>query len=347
GLSKETDMFRHAFLIEEQPKREGRDTVAHPLWADSDRERDEWVMALRYVIVRDSDGPERAMKEVTKLVKHARSKESKPLMIHQIQTSLTHEQGARRSVEHTRQKEEEQQQQRSAAKFGSPLSKQMWPHNAPPDDAAGGASVLGIVAAPGLEAGPDANAGLPDTGAPSMRPSPAAIATSLSTSFAGYPESMSDQSERHSLHYVASEISTIESSIYSSYNGNSVGSRLNDVSSRSIDDRNSCASAPESPRSPVRPTGTAAPRAAASDYWAPSASHAGARPGAPALAPVAAQTRVQFTKNSVGRIVHEEETVPDLPQITPRVTDDILGVGRQKPGRSDQAGSGSDGPTRS
>ncbi|KAJ2789201.1 Rho GTPase activating protein, partial [Coemansia guatemalensis] len=70
--SRETEMFRHAFLIEERPKREGKDPIAHPLWADSDRERDEWVMALRYVIVRDSDGPERAMREVTKLVKHAK-----------------------------------------------------------------------------------------------------------------------------------------------------------------------------------------------------------------------------------------------------------------------------------
>ncbi|KAJ2749716.1 Rho GTPase activating protein, partial [Coemansia nantahalensis] len=145
--------------------------------------------------------------------------------------------------------------------------------------------------------------------------------------------------ERHSAHYVASEISTIESSIYSSYNGNSGGSRLNDVSSRSIDERNSYASAPESPRSPVRPTAAAPPRVAASDYWGPGAPHAGPRPGA--------QVRSQFTKNSVGRIVHEEESTPDLPRVTPRVTDDILGVGRQEPERGDRASSSSGGPARS
>ncbi|KAJ1734816.1 Rho GTPase activating protein [Coemansia biformis] len=359
--SKEADMFRHAFLIEEQPKREGRDTISHPLWADSDRECDEWVMALRYVIVRDSDGPERAMKEVAKLVKHAKSKQSKPLMIHQIQTSMTHEQGVRRSAEHARQREEQHNgagaaEPRGTGKFGSPLSRQMWPHNAPPAAATAGAAAG---AATEFEADADANAEQlydtlrvnghaaatgaaagqqPSADAQSTRPSPAAIATTLSTSFAGYSDSLSDQAEHYSVHYVASEISTIESSIYSSYNGNSGSSRPNDMSSRSIDDRNSYASAPDSPRSPVRPAGAGPPRVAASDYWAPVAAQ---RPP-----PDLGQARSQFTKNSVGRIVHEEESAPDLPKVTPRVTDDILGIGRQEPGRSNSSGSGADRPAR-
>ncbi|KAJ1939274.1 Rho GTPase activating protein, partial [Kickxella alabastrina] len=76
GNNKETDMFRHAFLILERPKREGKEPISHPLWAESDRERDEWVMALRYVIVREAEGPERAMKEVNRYVSYTKRKDS-------------------------------------------------------------------------------------------------------------------------------------------------------------------------------------------------------------------------------------------------------------------------------
>ncbi|KAJ2793712.1 Rho GTPase activating protein, partial [Coemansia guatemalensis] len=213
----------------------------------------------------------------------------------------------------------------------------------------------------------------PDAGAAPTRPSPAAIASTLSTSFTGYNESLSDQTEDISIHYMPSDISTIESSIYSSYNGNSSGSRHNDISSRSIGDRNSYASMPDSPVSPTRPTGPAV-RAANSDLVAADLPLAGAYSGAHTPStdsngigraagtahghrligdpvkqmrqPAAGMAKSQFTKNAVGRIVHEEERAPDLPAVTPHVTDDILGVGRQETGRDDGRAANAGAPAR-
>ncbi|KAJ2160373.1 Rho GTPase activating protein [Coemansia sp. RSA 552] len=381
GVSKETDMFRHAFLIEERPKREGKDPIAHPLWADSDRERDEWVMALRYVIVRDADGPERAMKEVTKLVKHAKSKEAKPPMIHQIHTSITHEQGVRQSIDQARRRDEQEgaganqrkpsdaRSQGPGNKFGSPLSKQMWPATGSLDNMAQ-LSAASPAEAAVMEGDSDSimeelynssRAGdrprslsyppAQDDGhisaakqraeaaaaATAGRPAPAAVATTLSTSFGGHNESASDQAEGSSSHrYVPSEISTIESSLYSSHNGHMGGSRPND------DGRNSYASMPDSPRSPTLPQGplvhaaysersAAEPSAAAPGAYAPAEAYSSDTYGHHPSSTAAAKS--QFTKNSVGRIVHEEEIAPDLPAVTPHVTDDILGVGRQGHGR--------------
>ncbi|KAJ2319496.1 Rho GTPase activating protein [Coemansia sp. RSA 2704] len=387
--SKEADMFRHAFLIEERARREGKSPIAHPLWADSDRERDEWVMALRYVIVRDSDGPDRAMREVTKLVKHAKSKEAKPLMIHQIHTSINHEQGARRSIEQARRKEEQRNPRAagdprapagSGGKFGSPLSNQMWPITGSldnvarlnPNDPSGpiemeadtdpmmeqlynssrNADRPRSVSLPPAQDGEQVSP-MPNS---SARPSPAAIAATLSTSFGGPSDALSDQAENGSVHNPPSVISTIESSIYSSYHEQGSSVRRNEMSSRSIDDRNSYASVPDSPLSQTRPGTTA--NASGSDAGAtdspltgthtpvPGASHLpGARAG-PGSEPTmqkqnssASGMKVPFTRNSVGRIVHEEEAAPDLPEVTPHVTDDILGVGRNDVGGSKRGGS--------
>ncbi|KAJ1933113.1 Rho GTPase activating protein, partial [Linderina macrospora] len=144
---KESDIFRHAFLIEELPKRAGKERIAHPLWADSDRERDEWVAALRYVTVRDAEGPQRANDEVAKYAVLLNGKNDKLPMIQQIQTSITHEQGARRSLEYNRMRQEQRQipdgavgknavtslQRRPSTaranmgSAGSPLTNQVWP----------------------------------------------------------------------------------------------------------------------------------------------------------------------------------------------------------------------------
>ncbi|KAJ2688139.1 Rho GTPase activating protein [Coemansia sp. RSA 1285] len=453
---KTTDMFRHAFLIEEKPKRSGRVPVSHPLWADSDRERDEWVMALRYVIVLDSDGPERAMKDIVKYLNYTNNKDPNMLMLHQIHTSIAHEQGARRSIEYSRLKEE---QRISAAsvdssdgrnlemrkpcnppntqpsgsvgsstnyKFGSPLSRQMWPVTASMDNLGYGGRGGGDVSASAV--GADANAvgagssqpldmsgsrpdhldqrtlqeknrhrslsypaspvgeqELPDSqrreAGFKSRPSPAVIAATLSTSFSGFnDDSLSSQADRLSIHYVPSEISTIESSIYSSYNGVENSQRVNGVSSQSVDEQNSYASMPESPVSPHRPTeaepvlagrtrdnnpnnpASVQREKASKDHRV--LVHADSTPqlqthGASIVSPnafgdtgtqvspaVPGAARIQFTKNSLGRIVHEEEYVPELTSDTPNVTDDILGVGRQEPPTSSAVRDGGDGRTR-
>ncbi|KAJ2575328.1 Rho GTPase activating protein [Coemansia sp. RSA 1807] len=394
--SKDTDMFRHAFLIEERAKREGKEPTAHPLWADSDRERDEWVMALRYVIVRESDGPERAMREVTKLVKHAKSKEAKPLMIHQIHTSINHEHDVRRSIEQARRKEEDQRGNAAAAsstagKFGSPLSKQMWPITGSLDNMA---KLTTLTNANELEADSDSvieqlynssrgadrprSVSLPptqdnlpgspahartDTGVISARASPATMAASLSTSFAGYSDPITPNQADSSMQRAPSVISTIESSIYSSYNGNNDSIRPNDISSRSIGDRNSYSSMPDSPLSATRPTAStntgkldmSAAISAKLDMSSTNTPPMDTLPVARAVPKseppmhkpnlsVSATGKAQFMRNSIGRIVHEEEAEPDLPEVTPRVTDDILGVGRTESFNSDKrSGSGSAG----
>ncbi|KAJ2747255.1 Rho GTPase activating protein [Coemansia sp. BCRC 34301] len=401
---KDTDLFRHAFLIEERPRREGKEPIAHPLWADSDRERDEWVTALRYVIVRDAEGPERAMEEVARYVNHAKGKESNLLMIQQIQTSITHEHGARRSIEYNRRREEQRHAAPSGAsaglstieeavgtrqaamqKMGSPLSKQVWPvtvslsnlahHGARSADSpmdgpalaqSSGNSSLHAqkygrsrprsLSLPPIQDGDGGGApAIPraDTSTSSTRPSPAIIAATLSTSFTGYnDDSLANQAERMSVHYVPSEISTIESSIYSSYNGHDGNQRTNDISSRSICDGNSYASEPDSPVSPRgatdKITGQLVGRKLAVNHPSDSSSTVGAPPPAYAstmdmayynrhlgdqslhgMQSADGKPRAQFTKDSVGRIVREEEHAPDLPKFTPHVTDDILGVGRQ------------------
>ncbi|KAJ2737405.1 Rho GTPase activating protein [Coemansia sp. BCRC 34962] len=407
---KEADIFRHAFLIEERPKREGKEPIAHPLWADSDRERDEWVTALRYVIVRDAEGPERAMEEVARYASYAKSKESNLLMIQQIQTSITHEHGARRSIEYNRRREEQRHATGTAAgtaaglptideadtrqtalhKAGSPLSKQVWPitaslgnlthHGAgsadsPVDSPAsikpavnGSAHALKYsrgrprsLSLPPIQDGEGGSAPAiprPDTSTSSARQSPAIIAATLSTSFTGQNDSLANQAECMSVHYVPSEISTIESSIYSSYNGHDGSQRLNDISSRSIGDGNSYASEPDSPVSPRgavdRNVTQLVGRKLVSNYPSDSASSVSHPPPSyesnagsfPDMAhynrylgeqathgaqPADGKPRAQFTKDSVGRIVREEEHAPDLPKFTPHVTDDILGVGRQDP----------------
>ncbi|KAJ1819444.1 Rho GTPase activating protein, partial [Coemansia sp. RSA 2675] len=405
---KEADIFRHAFLIEERPKREGKEPIAHPLWADSDRERDEWVTALRYVIVRDAEGPERAMEEVARYANYAKNKESNLLMIQQIQTSITHEHGARRSIEYNRRREEQRHATGAAAgtaaglptideadtrqtalqKAGSPLSKQVWPvtaslgnlthHGAESADspADSPASIKPAVngsshalkygrgrprslSLPPIQDGDGGSAPViprADTSTSSARQSPAIIAATLSTSFTGQNDSLANQADCMSVHYVPSEISTIESSIYSSYNGHDGNQRLNDISSRSIGDGNSYASEPDSPVSPRgvidRNVTHLVGRKLATNYPSDSASSVGHPPplyesnagSFPDMAhynrylgeqapygaqPADGKPRAQFTKDSVGRIVREEEHAPDLPKFTPHVTDDILGVGRQ------------------
>ncbi|KAJ2472645.1 Rho GTPase activating protein [Coemansia sp. RSA 2322] len=417
---RDADMFRHAFLIEERPRREGREPIAHPLWADSDRERDEWVAALRYVIVRDAEGPERAMEEVTKYLNYAKNKESNLLMIQQIQTSITHEQGARKSIEFNRRREEQQHtamaagsssagadealaRQAALQKIGSPLSKQVWPVTASLGDLAhsgtrngDGSAVGGLVLAKPTVSGPqhaqkydrgrprslslppiqDGEGSAPavprtDIGTSSTRPSPAILAATLSTSFSGCNDLLNSQTEHLSAHYVPSEISTIESSIYSSYNGHEGNARVNDISSRSIGDGNSYASEPDSPVSLQRTTekataqlagrvlGVTHPTDSASSFGVPPSSYdGGAGPfpdmsyynrhlgehAAHAPSPSAdGRPRAQFTKDSVGRIVREEEHAPDLPLFTPHVTDDILGVGRQDVSHSDSRDGGNQG----
>ncbi|KAJ2886994.1 Rho GTPase activating protein, partial [Coemansia asiatica] len=224
---KDSDMIRHAFLIEERPRREGKDPIFHPLWADSERERDEWVMALRYVIVRENEGPDRAMKEVERFVSYTKRKDAGALIIQQFQTSITHEQGARRSIEYNRRREEQRD------KMGSPLSNQMWP-NAPGSEGlrpqsfpsghasgsgSGSVSVSVSVSVSGGESDLEPPRPLRlDTASSSTR-SPVLAAT-LSTSFGGFGnESMAAQAERLSIHYVPSDISTMDSSIYSLHNG--------------------------------------------------------------------------------------------------------------------------------
>ncbi|KAJ2830348.1 Rho GTPase activating protein [Coemansia furcata] len=61
------------------------------------------------------------------------------------------------------------------------------------------------------------------------------------------------------------------------------------------------------------------------------------------MQPVDGKPRAQFTKDSVGRIVREEEHAPDLPKFTPHVTDDILGVGRLDPSLGDSREAGNQG----
>ncbi|KAJ1768747.1 Rho GTPase activating protein [Coemansia sp. RSA 1843] len=453
GSQKGNDMFRHAFLIEERPKRAGKEPVSHPLWADSDRERDEWVMALRYVIVLDSDGPERAMRDVVKYLNYTNNKDPNMLMLHQIHTSITHEQGARRSIEHSRLKEE---QRISAAsvdasdgrsfemrrpsnapnaqppggsssgnnnnKFGSPLSRQMWPVAASMDNlgytgriASNSATRAPTGAEPrslnhpgvpnsnqehldqhalqdknrhrsvSYPPSPAAEPELPDSqkreAGFKARASPTVIAATLSTSFSGCnDDSLSSQADRISVHYVPSEISTIESSIYSTYNGAENSHRANGVSSQSIDEQNSYASMPESPVSPRKNVETEPLPAGRAREKSPSNPtptqheqkskghslvHADSTPqlqthGPASVSPgmfgdagvqmaqaVAGMSRSQFTKNSLGRIVHEEEYAPELPSNTPRVTDDILGVGRQESASpSNAVRDGSNGRTR-
>ncbi|KAJ2549309.1 Rho GTPase activating protein, partial [Coemansia sp. RSA 1933] len=458
GGQKGTDMFRHAFLIEEQPKRAGKDPISHPLWADSDRERDEWVMALRYVIVLDSDGPERAMRDVVKYLNYTNNKDPNMLMLHQIHTSITHEQGARRSIEYSRRKEEQRISSASVdssdgrsfemrrpsyaqpsgssgngnsnsgnSKFGSPLSRQMWPVAASMDNlgytgrSAGKLEMKMLAEAepkqkptrpPGVPdpiqeqvdhrpsqernrhrsisypSSPVTEAELPDsqrrdTGINKTRTSPTVIAATLSTSFSGCnDDSLSTQADRISVHYVPSEISTIESSLYSSYNGAENSRRANGVSSRSVDEHNSYASLPESPVSPRKlaeaepmPTERAREKGASNHTALQQEQkgkghtlvHAESTPqlqthGSTAANPsafgdaglqmaqaVAGMSRSQFTKNSLGRIVHEEDYAPELPSNTPRVTDDILGVGRQEspsPNSAARNASNGEGHTR-
>ncbi|KAJ2041897.1 Rho GTPase activating protein [Coemansia sp. S16] len=413
--NKDADIFRHAFLIEERPRREGKEPIAHPLWADSDRERDEWVTALRYVIVRDAEGPERAMEEVARYANYAKSKESNLLMIQQIQTSITHEHGARRSIEYNRRREEQRHAAVTAAglptideadarqtamqKIGSPLSKQTWPVTASLGNLAHhGAdspvdspettqpAVNGVSHAQKYHRGRPHSLSLPpiqdgegggasavpraDMSTSSTRPSPAVIAATLSTSFTEHNDSLANQAECMSVHYVPSEISTIESSIYSSYNGHDGNQRLNDISSRSIGDGNSYASEPDSPVSPRgvidRNAAQLVGRKLAANYPSDSASSVSALPPAyesnagsyPDMAYynryLAEQTphgmqsangkpRAQFTKDSVGRIVREEEHAPDLPKFTPHVTDDILGIGRPDPSLGDSREGGNQG----
>ncbi|KAJ2397988.1 Rho GTPase activating protein, partial [Coemansia sp. RSA 2603] len=344
GGGKESDMFRHAFMIEERPRRSGKEPVSHPLWAESDRERDEWVMALRYVIVRESEGAERAMKEVERYASYTRRKDADVLMIQQIQTSITHEQGARRSIEHTRRREELRE---GAAKAASPLSGQVRPLSYPAESL-----------------GSDSDLEPPravryDTDASSAVRSPVLAAT-LSTSFSGGGggESMAAQADRMSVHYVPSEISTIESSIYSSYNGGSGGA---DAAVDRGDDggRNSYASVvDDSEGSPAGelaapsmgaaapPTSSAADSPLTGTYAADASSARPQQPQQPQQQQPQ-QHRLPFTKNAVGRIVHEEEAAPELPEHTPQVTTDILGIGRQDSGGGGATGgSGNSGRSR-
>ncbi|KAJ2727194.1 Rho GTPase activating protein [Coemansia sp. Benny D115] len=378
--SRDSDMFRHAFLIEERPKREGKEPIAHPLWAESDRERDEWVMALRYVIVREAEGAERAMHEVTRYVNYTKRKEAVP-MIQQIQTAITHEQGARRSIEYQRRREE----QRNS---GSPLSNQAWPGNAarsqpgpaqlsyadvqggPLDDMSRERSLSyaslqggdGDLVPPQLPVAARANT--MNTASPSR--SPPVLAATMSTSFTGIPgESLSRQADRMSVHYVPSEISTIESSIYSSYNGEGIA-RANDVSSRSIDGRNSYASVTDSPpvaeqvieqnvQAQAQDRSPAVRFVDSPTISTPQQQHVPQQQQQQIqiqqqlpqqqvqYAPANAGPKPPFTKNALGRIVHEEEVAPDLPADTPLVTDDILGVGRKEAGDAQEAAGGRGG----
>lgn len=460
--SKEAEMFRHAFLIEEKPKKEGKDPISHPLWADSDRERDEWVMALRYVIVRDTDGPERAMREVTKYADYIKNKESNLLMIHQIQTSITHEQGARQSIEYNRRKEEMQRLDEDEDEVemgamskpgaglndkqkigGSPLRKPAWPtmataslssfiHGGRGRENSNGSDNSVVVSQPASSANMGSNTSVykqsqqqqqqplkpprphrprsisllqPKQNADTLEgkggvnaasknsraaaaatakttPNATVFAATLSASFPDNEDAeLNDQVEQMSINYAPSEISTIESSIYSSYNGNDSNGgnnhngtnlRAKDMSLRSIDDQNSYGSVPDSPLSPLGNPGVAATSRAThitnfnngSDVGplaphskstaaahhlvhANSASQISTRPPHTTNFPApsdyssggvqrqqpSSQTnrfRAQFTKDSTGRIVYEEDQAPDLPENTPRVTDDILGVGRQQ-----------------
>ncbi|KAJ2451958.1 Rho GTPase activating protein [Coemansia sp. RSA 2336] len=294
------DMFRHAFLIEERPRRKGREPVAHPLWADSDRERDEWVMALRYVIVREADGAERAAREVTKLVKHARNRDARPLMIHQLHTSITHEMGARRSAEHARR-------ETNAQKGTSPLSRQMWPATASLDNMARITGEIEDDTDPVTEKLYSSLRSKDRPRSVSLPPHEMEAAASGTGEFNA--EAPSDG---------ASAVSTIESSLYSSCDA---GAQHAGRSMRSMDDGNSYGSVPPSP---VR---------AGNSVDSPlTGSHTPAGDG---------DSGKRFTRNSTGRIVHEEEPVPALPAVTPHVTDDILGVGRSS-SRQGQAA-----PTRS
>ncbi|KAI9482263.1 Rho GTPase activating protein [Coemansia sp. RSA 990] len=294
------DMFRHAFLIEERARRKGREPIAHPLWADSDRERDEWVMALRYVIVREAEGAERAAREVTKLVKHARSRDARPLMIHQLHTSITHEMGARRSAEHARR-------EANAPKGTSPLSRQMWPATASLDNMA---RITGDIEDDTDPVTEKLYSSLRSKDRPrsvSLPPHEMEAAASGAGEFAA--EAPSDG---------ASAVSTIESSLYSSCDA---GAQHAGRSMRSMDDGNSYGSVPASP---VR-AGNSVDSPLAGLYTPAGDGDSGKR----------------FTRNSTGRIVHEEEPTPALPAVTPHVTDDILGVGRSG-SRQDRAA-----PTRS
>ncbi|KAJ2849260.1 Rho GTPase activating protein [Coemansia brasiliensis] len=294
------DMFRHAFLIEERARRKGREPIAHPLWADSDRERDEWVMALRYVIVREAEGAERAAREVTKLVKHARSRDARPLMIHQLHTSITHEMGARRSAEHARR-------EMSAQKGASPLSRQMWPATASLDNMARITGEIEDDTDPVTEKLYSSLRGQDRPRSVSLPPHEMEAAASGAGGFGA--EAPSDG---------ASAVSTIESSLYSSCDA---GAQHAGRSMRSLDDGNSYGSVPASP---VR---------ADNNVDSPlTGSHTPAGDG---------DSSKRFTRNSTGRIVHEEEPTPALPAVTPHVTDDILGVGRSG-SRPDRAA-----PTRS
>ncbi|KAJ2788158.1 Rho GTPase activating protein [Coemansia interrupta] len=335
GGGKESDMFRHAFMIEERPRREGKEPVSHPLWAESDRERDEWVMALRYVIVRESDGPERAMKEVERYASYTRRKDADVLMIQQIQTSITHEQGARRSIEHSRWREE---QREGAAKMASPLSNQLRPQSYPAESPESDSDLE----PPRAQRYADA--------ADAMR-SPVLAAT-LSTSFSGggaAGESLAAQGERLSVHYVPSEISTIESSIYSSYNGGSGGGPDAAADRGDAGGRSSYASVVDdsegSPAGELATPGVSAIATAATsaaDSPLTGTYHADASPARPQQQQQQPQ-RLPFTKNAVGRIVHEEEAAPELPENTPLVTTDILGIGRQDAGGGTGGGAGGTG----
>ncbi|KAJ2223460.1 Rho GTPase activating protein, partial [Coemansia sp. RSA 485] len=310
--AKDSDMIRHAFLIEEQPRREGKDPVFHPLWADSERERDEWVMALRYVIVRESEGPERAMREVERFVSYTKRKESGALMIQQFQTSITHEHGARRSIEYNRRREE---QRDASAKTASPLSNQAWPATHDDRDASPRPQSF----PPGHASGSESDLEPPRPLRLDSARSPVLAAT-LSTSFSGGfgGESLASQAERMSIHYVPSDISTMESSRSSSHTGGGGGERGGGG-------RGSYASTADDTTGAAYGFGHGAVAAAALGPVASAADSplTGTHPSdgcsVPASASVQPQPQAQaqprhpFTKNAVGRIVHEEEAAPELP----------------------------------
>ncbi|KAJ1959664.1 Rho GTPase activating protein, partial [Dipsacomyces acuminosporus] len=402
-LSKngQKDMFRHAFLIEERPKREGKDPVAHPLWADSDRERDEWVTALRYVIVRDSEGPERAMDEVARYATMASQKDSSLTMINQIQTSLTHDQGLRQSLEHSRMMNGHRQPKPAssnglsgpgAGTAASQLSKQAWPvtaslsdigrhshedrdsklaamHTDPAADNRASSSSMSnsrprsLSYPPNETADPGAASGArPDASRMHCNPSAANIAASLSASFSAQDDALAQQGGRVSVHYAPSEISTIESSLYSSYHDNAASAQSNAMASRSIDVQDSLSSMPDSPTNPqnqpadlgstlrsagiigsppqqTNPTATATATSASLNMGVPAkGQQQSTDPSTQIFQAIKGKSKVTFTKDSVGRIMREEEYAPDLPSDTPLVTDDILGVGRHESRQADGRG---------
>ena len=69
---KASKQFRHAFLIEERPKRLARDPSTHVLKATSDKERDEWVMVIGNIIRSVNEEPTPNLQERKPIFKRLR-----------------------------------------------------------------------------------------------------------------------------------------------------------------------------------------------------------------------------------------------------------------------------------